>query len=211
MDRLWMMDPGIRLTTRRLGNASRRLGGRCGTMHKRNWWHGTLMIWWLWQALDNLRNFSRLIHDWNLFCSWGPSSWFWSPGWTSASRWLNCGCTSLNIDGLGWQAQGWGVWIWHGSCSSLLPTLGRHASKFKSSWILAKTTGHNIPHRALNPGHHGKPGMLPNELCANLTYPLSTKIHRSRPTQRHVCQVWGTWQPMKWNPQKRSNKSKCGW
>ena len=47
-------------------------------------------------------------------------------------------------------------------------------SKFKSSWILAKTTGHNIPHRALNPGHHGKPGMLPNELCANLTYPLST-------------------------------------
>ena len=40
------------------------------------------------------------------------------------------------------------------------------------SWILAKTTGHNIPHRALNPGHHGKPGMLPDELCANLTYPL---------------------------------------
>ena len=122
LDRLWMMDPGIRLTTRLLGNESRRLGGRCGTMHKRNWRHGTLMIWWPWQALDNLRNFSRLLHGWNLFCSWGPSSWFWSPGWTSATRWMSCDCTSLNIHGLGWQAQGWGVWIWHDSCSSLLPT-----------------------------------------------------------------------------------------
>ena len=54
------------------------------------------------------------------------------------------------------------------------PVCQKCSPKFKSSWILAKTTGHNIPHRALNPGHHGKPGMLPNELCANLTYPLST-------------------------------------
>ena len=38
----------------------------------------------------------------------------------------------------------------------------RDSYEITITWlILAKTTGHNIPHRALNPGHHGKPGMLP--------------------------------------------------
>ena len=45
----------------------------------------------------------------------------------------------------------------------------RQAQNSNPSWILAKTSGHNIPHRARK-----NPGMRPNELCANLTYPLST-------------------------------------
>ena len=60
-------------------------------------------------------------------------------------------------------------------CSKAKNSLQEPLKKSNPPWISAKTTGPKIPNKAFNPGHHTrKPGMLPNELCANQTYPLST-------------------------------------
>ena len=55
------------------------------------------------------------------------------------------------------------------------PSIRQACKKSNPPWISAKTTGPQNPNEAFNPGHHGKK-WLPNELCANQTYPLSTKL-----------------------------------
>ena len=57
-----------------------------------------------------------------------------------------------------------------------------NSTKFKSLLNLSQNyKALHSENRALNQGHHRKPGMLSNEICANLTCPLSTLVICSYP------------------------------
>lgn len=72
--------------------------------------------------------------------------------------------------------------IHHGKISASIRSNGIEKKNKSGLLVSAKTTRLNILHRA-STGLHGESGMLPNETCANQTYPLST-MHTTHPVKK---------------------------